>query len=83
MICPECEMYYTEWHFTSEQARELFKAGGAPGEPLVPHFHVCPKPFPYETARNLCVSLGSIGAIVSPTMKARIVLGLKQGTGGA
>lgn len=79
MICPECEMFYQEWHYTAAQAEMLFKKGVAPGEPLIPHFHVCPEPYPYETARNLCASLSSVGAIISPIMKARIVLGLKQG----
>lgn len=79
MICPDCEMYYTEWHYTEEQSRAMMCSTRAISSPLIPHIHVCPEPYPYETARNLCISLGSGGAIVSPTMKARIVLGLKRG----
>jgi hypothetical protein len=79
MICPDCEMYYTEWRYTKEQGEELFKVGGVMGEPLIPHFHVCPEPYPYETAHNLAMSLSSVGAVISPMMKAKIVLGLKRG----
>jgi hypothetical protein len=81
MICPECEMYYVEWRYTPAQAQQLFKNGTVAPEPMVPHFHVCPEPYSYETAKCLADSLTTLEAVIaiSPTQKAKIVLGLKRG----
>lgn len=75
--CPNCEMYIastvTCWGCM------MGKACGSPERCGTPPLHACPEPLPRDIAEMLAANFSIPGAgPISPTLKARIVLGLKR-----
>jgi hypothetical protein len=66
--CERCGIFYYEWLHTDLRFE---------GEPLIPNMHVCPEPYPRETAEFLLSFYVNSGMVTTQTVKARIKLGLE------
>jgi hypothetical protein len=74
--CERCGMSYHEWLHDETGAKAMVTAGTGLPEPMIPHMHECPEPYPPEVARMFLETCRATGMPVSQRMKARVKLGL-------